>query len=169
MKPPEDAGDEWLWDDWANEMRYLALPGWSTCRFAVRRGDRAAFMFGITRGPFGIWGQQFEVCSADADLEVTNHVPTWLYTLVHLPSGAELALFYGQGEAALAADTALRACFEWTHEDVPQPVRDRTSSVWVAMGIVDKDLAHAHDRAGRGPFYIKTLVPPEANRPEKVS
>lgn len=183
LKPPADAAaDGWTWEHWAKEMRVMGFPGWSPCRFAHRvtphgQPEGARFVFGITRGPFGLWQQNFDVCAHDDDNGWEQASDT-LTCLTHLPSGMGLGIFATKDAAALAADTAIRTCPGWPDVEwssVPgSPWSDlinRTVKSWGMIGLGAADNAHAHDpNTGAGPYMIMGLNESlEANRPEKLS
>ena len=184
IKPPEDAGaDGWTWEAWSAEMNSMAFPGWSPCRFAHRtspRGqpDAARFVFGITRGPFGLWQQNFDVCGYDTEAEAWNQETGILTCLTHLPTGMGLGLFNGKDAAALAADTAMRTCPNWPETEWSTTpgspwmvIIDRTVSAWAMLGISSAENAHAHDPStGTGPYAIMDLAENlEHGKPEKLS
>lgn len=183
IKPPDDPSTEgWSWAAWSMEMQSLAFPGWSPCRFAHRTTpsdgpDQARFVFGLTRGPFGLWEQPFIVCGQDDDGDLAQERTT-LTCLTHLPTGMGLGIFNGKDSAALAADTAMRACPNWptvdfaTEPGSPWVVTvDRIRHAWTSLGIIASENAHAHDpSSGGGPYAIMGLASNlEAQKPEKLS
>jgi hypothetical protein len=178
MKPPADpAVDSMSWLEWDGLQRELAFPGWSPCRFPHRTGvagkpEMARFVFGIARGPFGIWAQDYDVCSFAEDGTRQEHVPTKLYTLTQLSTGWGFALFADRSHAALAADTMMRACSEWSGDVVPPETMDRTRDVLNKIGIQPEPLTllHAHDQStGQGPYFIWSLASLEDGKPERLS
>jgi hypothetical protein len=178
LKPPADpAIDNMTWHAWDVTAREMAFPGWSPCRFPHRTApadgpEMARFVFGITRGPFGIWQQAYDVCSFAEDGERQVKVSTQLYTLTHLPTGWGFGLFTQRDHAALAADSAARACPEWSDEIVSPEAMDRTRDVLNKVGIRPEpiEFMHAHDQStGQGPFLIWSLATLEDGKPERLS
>lgn len=183
IKPPDDTATEgWTWAAWSKEMAAMAFPGWSPCRFAHRSSppfgnDQARFVFGITSGPFGIWKQDFDVCSLD-DAGEHQREKLILACLTHLPSGMGLGIFRYVDGAALAADTMIRTCPQMA--DVAYDSKEgspwstailRAMTAWKAIGIEPSANSHAHDLStGSGPHFIMGLAENlEHGRPEKLS
>lgn len=181
IKPPSDSATEgWSWDAWSKEISSMAFPGWSPCRFAhrsTRHGqDTARFVFGITRGPFGLWQNNFDVCSYDG--EDWTRGAEILTCLTHLPTGMGLGIFDSKDSAALAADTAIRACPQLADIEYSEAVNGpwsvtmtRAASAWQSLGIIPSTNAHAHDVSTGGlPHMIMGLAENlEQGRPEKLS
>lgn len=184
IKPPADPkSDGWTWEAWARESKAMGFPGWSPCRFAHRialpdQPDMARFVFGITRGPFGIWKKDFDVCGQDDDGDWAQERTT-LSCLTHLPTGMGMGLFKSTDYAALAADTALRANQQAFNEveytagpGTPwDALMKRTGEAWYSLGIIPASNAHAHDDLTKtGPYPILGLAENlNFGRPEKLS
>jgi hypothetical protein len=169
-----DGFENQSWAEWSEKMGHLALPGWSTCRFACMgtpsEGEpQAVFVYGVARGPFGLWAQHYDVCARDSE-GVMQQANTPLFNLTHIPSGKCVGLFMEREHAAFAAETAIRACPGWDAPVVEDATRARTMACWGMMGLATSKTAHAHDLAvDIGPLGIVALIPPEADRPEKLS
>lgn len=175
IKPPTDtAADGWTWAAWSKEMAALAFPGWAPCRFATRtteamwEPEKAVFVFGITRGPFGIWEKSFDVCRFD-DEGAHTKVSENLFTLTHLPTGHGVGVFAFKDAAALAADTAVRACPQWDEELIAPELMDRTLDCWRMVGITRSATEHAHMNGEPRPLSIMALSHLEDGKPERLS
>lgn len=183
IRPPSDVGaDGWSWEAWSKEQRALAFPGWAPCRFAHRcsplvGADTARFVFGITQGPFGIWKQNFDVCSTDDEGEYQRE-KLILACLTHLPTGMGLGIFRHVGDAAMAADTMIRTSpqlADAAYDNAPgspwSTLIERAVMAWKAIGIQPSFNSHAHDLStGSGPHFIMALGDNlEAGKPEKLS
>lgn len=182
IKPPADpAAEGWTWDAWSKEMGHMAFPGWSPCRFAHRTSfasaENARFVFGLTRGPFGLWQNNFDVCGRDDDGDFRQERAI-LTCLTHLPTGMGMGIFKTRDVAAVAADTAIRACPQLVDTEYSEASNGpwslamaRTADAWRSLGIVPADNAHAHDLStGNGPYTIMGLAENlEAGKPEKLS
>jgi hypothetical protein len=161
------------WDDWAGMVEGMAFPGWTVCRFAclgtpADSAPLAVFVYGITHGPFGIWAQNYDVCAFEDGEHKQS--PELLFNLTHTPSGKCVGLFLQRDHAALAADTALRACPAWDAPVVEDATRARTVECWGKIGLSTAKGTHAHDLAvDVGPLGIVALTSVEEGRPEKLS
>lgn len=176
----------WTWTNWMETYAEIELPGWTVCRYPIRRivpgqPDQARFMFGIVRGAFGIHLRGLDCCiheSTDEDEDAVHgdRKRILLAHIAHLRTGIELASFNDRQHAAAAADLAERVCPEWRNLDGAwqawSEAKHRTVTAWGNMGIGPIGNMHAHDddpqETGRA-VWSMTHDAAARGKPEKTS
>lgn len=152
VKPPDD--DEWTWQKWQATMKDLKVDGWSPCRFVNRLGhETMSFVFGLTRGDFGIWQAPMPCCVEALDeADAKSHEHIILTSVTYLPNGIGIALFDSKESAVraveLAAPILAGVDFERDDHDKAWPaLREKLHETWRFHGIVEDEDAHAHTDA----------------------
>jgi hypothetical protein len=163
--PMTQPPDPMPWAKWLDGMAELSPPdGWAACQFATRiwikgEEDRASFLFGVARGPFGVYTRHYPVCWHDDETEPAIVV---LATLTHLPTGTSLGIFCDRGTACAAADTLLPSKVEVPWEKLHNPtdqsvwnvVTERTKTVWEFNGFAMEEGRHCHGGSNTsGPMF----------------
>jgi hypothetical protein len=183
IKPPADpAADAMDWGKWRECMQHYfeAHDGWSPCRFANRLGAglQIGWVFGITKGAFGVWTKPYLVChhyEETADSAI-------LAAITHLPSGMGIGIFNDRQTACLAVDLVL-SMEDWkcTPEiDGSKESKARWDSLmakarhtWEFNGIDWSTDRHAHmsDNLGSPEIGIWTFNPDNLieGKPEKLA
>lgn len=173
---------------WQNEMRHLATPGWSPCRFGARIGEtRIGFVYGITRNCFGIYEQPFDVCD-DSDDDRPDDGKTGrgliLSTICFLPLGIGLGLFADRASALAAAQVIEH--MPWHEAMLDERDQhaflahwngrmEKVRTAWRFAGIDIDATRHAHQQSEQSPFtppiniWQKTAANLTAGKPERVS
>jgi len=181
IKPPPDpeVDQPMAWEMWENLMGELRFPGWTPCRFASRAGsptstDKALFVFGCTKGDYGIFQREMYVC----DLTVRSRDPRMVSTLIYLPSGHGLGLFSDRAAAASAADLACDLLANPPPTDDSDDSRaawaaliDRIKKTWEFHGIAPSPTIHTHAgwMGNEMSIYAHSENATFANRPERLS
>lgn len=120
IKPPADG--EMTWEFWQDFSRRERIEGWSPCRYANRGpGGTASFVFGVTRGHFGLYQSPYICCSHDDDAHGQHE--RILTALSHLPTGYGFGVFATQADAAHAAESIRNLRIDWTDIDIDHPHR----------------------------------------------
>ena len=78
-------------------------------------------------------------------------------------------MFAFKDTAALAADTAVRACPQWDEELIAPELMDRTLDCWRMVGITPSATEHAHMNGEPRPLSIMALSHLEDGKPERLS
>lgn len=165
MPPGAAAEEQMTWASWAGAMAgELAQPGWSPCRFGARawftdQEDKVNFMFGVARGPFGVYMRPHPVCDHDDPEE--EQVELQLASLSHLPSGIGLGVFCDRPTACAAADALLASNIDvpWERltdaasDSVWREVHAKTLTAWQFNGFGVEPHRHAHAHPG-GPMMV---------------
>lgn len=155
IKPPDES--EMTWEFWSNFMRREALiDGWAPCRYANRGPDhKVRFVFGLTRGYFGMYQSPYVCCLHDEDAH--GQEERILTALTHLPTGFALGLFATQADAAFAADLIGSLNIDWKNLDTNEPYGPNgfvaamrpIQTSWEFGGMAPADFhAHADDHNG---------------------
>lgn len=186
LMPP---GAEMPWPQWrALESEIAAPEGWSACRFPTwRPGERdgeeagiCAFVFGITRGAFGIWHSPFPVCVTDDDGMFTEQREDVLAAVTHLPSGLGMGIFADRASAVASCNAAVGLGIDWRQIAPTSPAGQRdwiesVSRLKQARAFAGIDICrnrHAHVGTPEGrqvPIWEQRADAMAAGRPEKLS
>lgn len=179
IEPP---GNEMPWPDWRKLERELAAPaGWSACRFPTWRpgdepgGEQAglcAFVFGITRGDFGVWCSPFAVCTTDDDGILTDRREDVLAAVTHLPSGLGMGIFADREAAVANVLIVEKLGIDWRAKK--QLIEDyaRVQQARAFAGITICRGRHAHIGSPEGPrvaIWERTAAAVAEGRPERLS
>lgn len=176
IKPPADPGvDGWTWEAWDREQRAMTqgIDGWSPCRFAHRSQGKAKFVFGLVRGPFGMWKKPLVVHRRlpDGSVVVLNEVLT---CATHLRSGMGMGVFEKIETAALACNIASKAFTRWgeiADQGTPlwREAEQRVLRAWWELGIVMCNNSNCQDGGITYAIYGLTLETVMDGKPEKFS
>jgi hypothetical protein len=181
-KPPSDPQtDGMTWSVWHKTMGELAYPGWSPCRFVNRQGtDAAGFVFGVTKGDYGIWECPFYTCDeADEERDGTEQI---LACLTYLPTGFGLGIFANRDTANEGAEiaAAMGGWDQLPYDDNTTPSVialwkehiARMHQNWEFHGIDWDTTRHAHQQGPHSVsmgIWTKTAANLIAGKPEKAS
>lgn len=171
---PEVAALITSWQAWRAEMPKLVMPGWSPCRFAVRKSPTDIdWVLGIARGSFGLWRCDVDVCDWRESDNDQQDERVLIYAN-HLYSGLGVGLFE---DPALADEACLIADRLGGWELGPEAGSDefhanflRLRAAWELAGIAHCHEAHAHDKpsGAQVPFFVRVPTA-EQPRPGKLS
>lgn len=177
---PDPEVPKWSWQEYASNRDKAGVhPGWAFCRFANRaygNHDRntevASFVFGFTRGAFGVWSRHMDVCSVNDDEHASAQ--QLLTTITHLQTGYGVGVFAERDVAMEAAELAERVYPAWAGagDVMSAEGRDRTSQAWEGVGIVPSTNAHAHSPENSLitlPIYGRSEASVLLGKPEKLS
>lgn len=177
IEPP---GNEMPWPQWrALEAELDAPAGWSACRFPTwKPGDQpgqdsgtCGFVFGITRGAFGIWRTPFPVCVVDDDGMLMDKREDVLAAITHLPTGLGMGVFSDRA-AAVALCQAVESVGDWHTRSISAAMQIRFHEARSFCGVWPSRTRHAHMGSPDGPpLAIWEQRPEEINagRPERLS
>lgn len=177
IEPP---ANEMPWPDWRKlEAELDPPPGWSACRFPTwRAGDApgenagtCAFVFGITRGDFGIWRSPFTVCFYDDGGMHKGQREDVLAAVTHLPSGLGMGLFADRA-AAVADVLIIERLADWRFKEFTIEAYAGMQQARTFAGITVCRDRHAHIGGPDGmpaPIWEQRAETMAAGRPEKLS
>lgn len=177
IEPP---ANEMPWPQWrALEAELDAPLGWSACRFPTWKPGTlpgqdqgtCGFVFGITRGAFGIWRTPFPVCVTDDDGMATDKREDVLAAITHLPTGLGMGVFADRA-AAIALCHAVESVGDWHTRNVSAAMQIRFHEARSFCGVWPSRTRHAHMGSADGPLlaiWEQRAEDVAAGRPEKLS
>lgn len=171
--PP--APQSMTWVEWAETMKQLMLTpganGWSPCRFGVRlwlhgEPDRAEFVYGLTKGPLGVFTREHVICMHDHDEQGAD----LLHGVTFLPTGMGLGVFATREAACKGAASLLesKAAVPWVKiDDHLDEVQAHIVRTWEFNGLAPEDHRHAHSGHGTPALNIWNVVPLTTGAPKR--
>lgn len=182
-QPPQEAAkpaserpaEDITWKTWSETIGFLdPPPGWTPCRFANRTGpDQLAFVFGITKGNFGVWKVGFPVCDMSDEFEHRQKVEA-LACVTYLPDGFGIGVFADHKTACEAADLAASVP-DWVVSDIDTDTAEfrahakRLHQTWEFHGLDWDQDRHAHCNGAHVGIWTKTAANLVAGKPEKLA
>lgn len=169
---------EGSWKFWQDMMKgelAAAPPDWAMCRIGNRHQfsqDDMGWVYGIAKGPFGLWATIYHVCDADEDTSDGK----LLWAVTNIPTGLGFGLFADLATAIEACNTLMpivdwraqpAADFTMASQKVWHDLVTRSHTHWEFVGIERSRAMHCHIEHEIHPIWVKPEPQPGETLPRK--